>query len=96
MEIERPQEHPPLPNPQAIQQRDVDWKVLTPETLPEGTDWVFFGVTPRDYEDLSLNQADVLRFITEAVWRLRYYRGELPSDAVPPDQPADEEAPDGR
>ncbi len=83
MQLERPQETPPLPNPRPIEQRDVEWKVLTPDTLPEGGNWVFFGVTPRDYEDLALNQADVLRFVEEAMWRLRYYRGELPADEEP-------------
>lgn len=52
------------------------WKVLTPETLPEGDEWVYFGLSVRDYEALSLNQADVLRWVQEAVWRLRYYSGE--------------------
>lgn len=86
VEIEKPAERPPLPNPKPIAQREVEWVVLTPDTLPEGTGWVFFAITPRDYEDASLNQAEVLRFVREATWRLRYYRGELPANATPPDQ----------
>ncbi len=86
--VERPPERPPLPNPRPIEQRDLNWVVLTPGTLPGGDDWVFFGVTPRDYEDMSLNQAEVLRFVRESMWRLRYYRGELLSK--------DGEKPDGR
>lgn len=86
VEVERPDDRPPLPNPQPIEQREVTWKVLTPETLPKGDGWVYFGVTPENYEDMALNHADVLRFTREAMWRLRYYRGEL----------EDEEQPDAR
>ena len=40
-------------------------------------DFVFFALTPQDYENLSTNFADVTRWITEAMWRLNYYRGEV-------------------
>lgn len=75
--IDRPEERPALPNPAPIEEpRKIEWKVLTPETLPAGDNWVFFGLTPEDYEDLSMNTADLLRWIEEALWRLQYYRGE--------------------
>ena len=89
-QIERAPERPPLPNPKPIEQRDFSWVVITPDRLPEGDDWVFFGLTPRDYESLSLNTADTLRWVREAMWRLRYYRGELPANTTPPDQAAQE------
>ncbi len=89
LQMDRPEERPPLPNPRPIEQRELRWKVLTPETLPKNDDWVYFGITPRDYEDLSLNQAEVLRFVREVMWRLRYYRNELPPDAAPPDKTED-------
>ena len=77
VEIERPDERPPLPNPAPIEEpREIEWKVLTPETLPVTDDWVFFGLSPEDYEDLSTNTAELLRWIQEAQWRLQYYRGE--------------------
>jgi len=59
---------------------------MTPETLPEDDDWVFFAVTPQDYESLSLNYADFLRWAQEAQWRFDYYRGELDSQQPPPEQ----------
>lgn len=65
-----------LPAPDPIQTRDVNWRVLTPSTVPEG-DFVYFGLTPRDYEALSHNQAETLRWVTEARHRLDQYRGEL-------------------
>lgn len=57
--------------------RDVQWVVLTPDRLPSGNSWVIFGLDPRDYEALALNMADILRWIREARWRLRYYKGEI-------------------
>lgn len=85
-EVAKPQERPPLPNPRPVEQREIEWRVVTPDRLPDGDDWVLFAVTPRDYEDMSHNQAEVLRFVRETMWRLRYYRGELPADATPPDR----------
>ena len=72
-QVDRPTERPPLPNPLPIQTRELKWTVLTPDTLPTSDDWVYFGLTPRAYEDLSLSQADVQRFIEETMWRLDYY-----------------------
>lgn len=54
--------------------------MLTPDRLPEGDDWVFFAVTPADYETLSLNQSETLRWAHEAMWRLVYYAGEQPNE----------------
>jgi hypothetical protein len=34
---------------------------------------VLYAVTPKGYETLSRNEADVLRWIKEAMFRLRYY-----------------------
>lgn len=85
-EVARPPERANVPDPQPVNLQEIDWVVLTPETIPENLEWVFIGLTPEDYERLSLNQAELLRWITEAKWRLRYYRGELPADATPPPQ----------
>lgn len=75
--MERPQARPPIPNPAPVRTRPVEWRVLTPDRLPEGDDWVYFGVDPQNYENLARNQADQLRYIREADWRLKYYRGDL-------------------
>lgn len=84
-EVERPPERSNVPDPNPVDLQEVDWVVLTPDTVPPAdTEWVFIGLTPEDYERLSLNQAELLRWITEARWRLRYYRGELPASATPP------------
>jgi len=37
---------------------------------------VLIALTPQDYETLARNQADTLRWVREAMWRLQYYRQE--------------------
>lgn len=86
IEVERPPERPVIPNPDPIRLRDVQWRVITPETLPEGEDWVFYAVDAEGYEDLSLNNAETTRWVIEASYRLRYYRGEL-DEPVQSEQP---------
>ncbi len=53
---------------------------MTAERLPKGDDWVIFGVTPKGYEALAHNMAELRRWMEEIVWRERYYRGELRDD----------------
>lgn len=73
-QIEKPTK-PVLPLPEPITTSKFDWYVLTPATIPQG-DFVFFAVTPKGYEQLSLNEADTLRWVKEAKWRLDYYGRE--------------------
>jgi len=79
-----------LPDPyQAASFQGQPFVVLTPETVPlneeyepereqifEGINWVYFGITPENYEVLSRNQAEALRWVKEAMWRLQYYAKE--------------------
>jgi hypothetical protein len=56
----------------------VRWHVLTEETtkdLPDG--WVFIAVSPKDYETLARNNAEMLRWSLEAAQQLRYYHREV-------------------
>lgn len=79
-QIERPDETPTVPNPQPISTLPVDWKVVRgADTLPANA--ALFCLTDRGYENLSKNHAEALRWVREAMWRLRYYRGDL--DAIP-------------
>jgi len=48
----------------------VTWVVVTPDRLPSMDEWVLFGLAPADYERLSQNQAELLRWITEAKRRI--------------------------
>ncbi len=76
LDLERPPERPTLPDPAPLDLRPQKWNVYTPDRLPEGDDWVIIGLTTKDYEILSLNVADIRRWIEEAYWRLQYYRGD--------------------
>jgi len=76
VEFQTPPGRPTIPNPRPIETDDVEFVVVTPETLPEGDNWVLYAVTADDYETLSRNMGDILRWVVEASWRLRYYRGE--------------------
>lgn len=75
-EVARPDPTPSLPLPAPVDLQDVEFVVLTPDNIPEGDDWVFVAVTPDGYEQLSLNQAELLRYLREARYQLLYYRGE--------------------
>lgn len=76
-EIEAPEETPSVPIPDPVRALPVTWRVVTPERVPEGSDWVLFAVDAKGYENLSRNAAEFLRWAEEADWQLRYYRGEL-------------------
>lgn len=74
VEVERPTKAT-LPAPQPIDIQPIEWNVITPERVPEG-EWVYFALTPEQYETLSRNVAEILRWVKEAQWRLDYY-GEV-------------------
>ena len=86
VDIERPDSRPALPDPQPIDTAPITWEVLTPDKLPEGDGWVRYAITVKDYETLARNIADALRWVKEAEWRLRYYRGEGGVDDIQSEQ----------
>lgn len=75
-EITQPDARPSLPNPKPIETSPFKWHVITHDRLPKGNRWVYYGITPKEYEVLSRNMAEMLRWVREAKWRLDYYRGE--------------------
>jgi hypothetical protein len=75
VDVPRPEAHPAVPNPEPVQIAPIEWKVITRDRLPEG-EFVLYGLTPRQYETLARNMADILRWVKEAQWRLEYYRGD--------------------
>ena len=73
--------HPPLPN--RINTRPVEWRVLTPAIMDEYlTDLkegnaptnVYYGVSPAGYENLSINMAEIKRYIRQALSIITYYK----------------------
>ena len=76
VEVDRPDARPAVPNPESIDTAPIKWFVMTPERLPTKDGWVYYGLTPEQYEVLARNMADILRWVKETKWRLDYYRGE--------------------
>ena len=73
--------HPPLPN--QISPLPVEWRVLTPETMKIYLDDLnagkapvdaYYGLTPKGYENLSTNIAEIKRYIRQALSVIQYYR----------------------
>lgn len=76
-----PMYHPPLPL--EIQLVDVDWTVITPEMmavylkeLDDGsapaTAW--YALTSKEYENLSMNMAEIKRYLKDAIHIIEFYR----------------------
>lgn len=73
--------HPSQPSSAVL--HDVTWKVLTPEIaerlIREGRDdFVFIALTPDDYESLSLNMQEIIRYMKEQKEIILYYRESIP------------------
>ena len=74
-------QYTPLPN--KINTKPVEWKVLTPEIMDEYlTDLkegnaptnVYYGVSPVGYENLSVNMAEIKRYIRQILSIVTYYK----------------------
>ena len=81
--------HPPLPN--QISPLPVEWRVLTPETMQVYLDDLnagkapvdaYYGLSPKGYENLSTNIAEIKRYIRQTISIIEYYRG-LDKDELP-------------
>ena len=73
--------HPPLPN--KVNTKPVEWKVLTPAIMSEYlTDLekgeaptnVYYGISPTGYENLSVNMAELKRYIRQVLSIVDYYK----------------------
>lgn len=60
-----------LPYPAPVNLESVDWIVIE---SPEGQRYV--ALTPEQFETLMANHAELLRYIREAGYQIRHYRGE--------------------
>jgi hypothetical protein len=63
-----------LPKPDPISLNDIEWKIV------EADNEKYIALTPEDYEDLSLNMAEILRYIKELNSQLDYYVESLEDD----------------
>ena len=73
--------HPPLPN--KVNTKPVEWTVLTPTIMSEYlTDLekgeaptnVYYGISPTGYENLSVNMAELKRYIRQVLSIINYYQ----------------------
>ena len=73
--------HPPLPN--KVNTKPVEWTVLTPAIMSEYlTDLekgeaptnVYYGISPTGYENLSVNMAELKRYIRQVLSIVDYYQ----------------------
>jgi hypothetical protein len=76
-----PQYHPPLPS--SISTVAVEWTVLTPATMQEyledleagnAPNNAYYGLTPKGYENLTSNMAEVKRYLRQVLSILDYYK----------------------
>lgn len=76
-----PMYHPPLPL--ELQMEDVDWEILTPELMEEYLKLVeegnaprqaYYALTTKEYENLSMNMAEITRYIKETLGIVEFYR----------------------
>ena len=76
-----PMYHPPLPL--ELQMEDVDWEILTPEIMEEYLRLVeegnaprqaYYALTTKEYENLSMNMAEITRYIKETLGIVEFYR----------------------
>lgn len=76
-----PMYHPPLPL--EVQLVDIDWEILTPELmeeylkqLEEGTApaTAYYSLTSKDYENLSMNMAELKRYLRDILNVVEYYK----------------------
>jgi len=75
---------PIQPRPRGVELSDVEWKVVNHENLEEfledikvGDEYVFVAITVRDYEKLSLNVAELRRYIEQQQQLIIYYERNL-------------------
>ena len=73
--------HPPLPRELAL--LDVDWEVLTPEIMEQyltdleqglAPKQAYYALTTKEYENLSMNMAEIKRYTKDILSIVEYYR----------------------
>ena len=78
---QQPMYHPPLP--MEVQMDPVDWEILTPDSMQlyldnleknEAPRRAFYTLSSKEYEHLSMDMADITRYITEILGIVRFYR----------------------
>lgn len=78
--------HPPLPD--QLQMREVKWTVFNREKIEKlladypDQEIVLFALSAKGYENISLNMAEIIRYLKEQKGVIVYYREEFPSPEI--------------
>ena len=73
--------HPPLPYPMSL--TNVDWEVMKPTTMQQYLDSLstgnappraFYSLSAREYENLSMDMAEITRYTKDILAIIKYYR----------------------
>jgi len=76
-----PMYHPPLPL--EVQLVDIDWEILTPEIMEQylndlekgsAPPTAYYSLTSKDYENLSMNMAEIKRYLRDVLGIVEFYR----------------------
>tara|TARA_B100001094_G_C18140593_1_gene777626 strand:- start:355 stop:753 length:399 start_codon:yes stop_codon:yes gene_type:complete len=66
--------------------KNITWYVITPDTIDafnekinkeQGKEWVFYAIEVKDYERLSLNVAEIRRYIIQQKNIIEYYENSV-------------------
>jgi hypothetical protein len=80
---------PLQPRPKPLNLDNIAWKVVTQDNLQEflqtfeETSVVFFAISVQDYETLSLNMAEIRRYIEQQKAVIVYYENAISSKKEP-------------
>lgn len=73
--------HPPLPLEVGLV--DIDWEILTPDLMKEYLEdyengsapaIAYYSLTTKEYENLSMNMAEIKRYLRDTLSIVKYYR----------------------
>jgi hypothetical protein len=73
--------HPPLPLEVGLV--DIDWEILTPNLMKEYLEnyengsapaIAYYSLTSKEYENLSMNMAEIKRYLRDTLSIVKYYR----------------------
>lgn len=87
---QQPMYHPPLP--MEVQMDPVDWEIMTPERMElyldnlkkgEAPKRAFYTLSSKEYEHLSMDMADITRYIKEILGIIKFYRDYDKEDEEP-------------
>lgn len=83
--------------PASVIWKEFEWTVLTPEIMEdllikhkkgeiEESDMVFYAISTKGYENLSVNMSEIIRYLEQQKAVIMYYKDTVPSViAIPPE-----------